>query len=161
MNRLLKSVVARAIRLFLLLSFRIIGFRCLQIGNCRFWGPQQFLNECRDASARISELDPEVYDGITRQPFVFWYHKEALSDDRLNRMFSIPQAYVAWKGLGVIARLVYARFLVHTVGIGVYRENEPAQLHNLARSSTAAWLSKHDFPRQLQEPFEKFVLRNG
>lgn len=160
MSRLATVVLTRAVRLFLHLSFRVMGFACLKIGDCSFWVPPSFSQQCKDATARISEIDPTIYNRVTQQPFVFWYHKETVSDDRLNKMFSIPEPYLAWKGLGVIARVVYAYFLVETFRGDSYVNKEPPDLHNLARSSTAAWLLKHGFPRELQEPFEELVSTN-
>ena len=147
--------VSPVIRAFMVLGFRIIGYRKLHFGRCNFWGPYDTIEKVRSSLNLLLQIDPKLYhELIMYDVLCFWYHKRDLRDERVTKTFSITDTFLAWGDHGIVARMVYAYFLARRLGRKVYEKDETIRMHKEVRLKTLNWLMEYDFPEQLCEPLK-------
>ena len=126
------------------------------IGKCRFYGPVDFVEECKQAVARLRTLDEDARLSLTNTvTFVFWFNKGIVLDDRFNRIHSITGAYLDWGREGIVTRLIYAVNMQKVISADIIKSSDELYIkHNAVRIRTQEWLKSHNFPAALIEPFD-------
>jgi len=125
----------------------------LRFGGCTFYGPPFFLDLCKAACERLTEIDPELAQGF-RSGFLFWYDPVKL--EQVEKLFSISDDYCVWKEQGIIAFLVYAFYKSECFAGRVFsrrQKMEAQRLATLAHEKTSAWLKAHSFASELVQTF--------
>lgn len=151
--------VSYIVRKIMVLAFRIIGWQPQQFGRCVFWGPESVRSQFWGGLAKLAIIDPEVHEQLlnSHADLLFWYHRSTVVDERITSSHTITDSCLAWKEFGVISRLVYALFLTQRLGRKVYRRENTRRMHVHVRRITLDWLSKHEFPVGLCQPFNEPV----
>ncbi len=150
--------VAAVVRFVIVVGSRLMGFRRLQFGKCCFIGPKPFLEQIKAAVHRLADEDQIIWDSIRSQPFLFWYHRSGLTDNRIANAFTIPEGFLAWGAEGLISRIIYCYFLTSRLGRDELPGSELHLQHNQVMTRTREWLIQHEYPQDLQKPFERIAL---
>lgn len=161
---LFKSIIARIIssgvRVWMILSFKLRGYKQARIGKCWFWGPGDFLESADEAMKRLADLDEQLYsEVISTTVAVYWYHTDDLIEDRISKCYSITQNCVGWGPEGIIMRVVSTFFLNRRLGFTAYSKEDNITLHNEIRRTTFQWLVEHKFPQELCNSFNTMLAK--
>ncbi len=128
----------------------------LQVGDCRFWGSEEFTSSCRSAMAELKSADKQMFARLTSSGSLTFWLKPAMLKDRVYnkkaRFYSIDPAYYVWGAQGIVAFIVGIHFdetyTPRFLGIPV-----ETPLSRIAyRQAAIEWLSTHDYPSALIEP---------
>jgi hypothetical protein len=131
----------------------------LQIGDCRFWGPEEFTAICQFAMDELQTADEKLFTEITSSGTItFWLKPPTLKRrvyHKVARFYSIDPVYYAWGAQGIIAFIVAIHFNeAHTprfLGVPV----EIPSSRTAYRQAVVEWLTIHNYPPELIEPFRK------
>jgi hypothetical protein len=129
----------------------------LQIGDCRFWGPEDFTAVCRSAMDQLGATDDKLFTELTSSGMItFWLKAPTLKRrvyDRVARYYSIDPVYYAWGAQGIIAFIAAIHFdEVHTPRfLGVPYETPSSR--TAYRQAVVEWLTTRNYPAELVEPF--------
>ena len=144
--------------LLVLLSYRLFrGYARLKIGECRFYGPQGFLDLCKRALEMLDGCDRAVYQAVVSGRFVCWYEPRG-SLAYFRHLCPVSEAYFAWREQGVITCLVYSYFktkMYHEHRASLYDNAKFLQEHRLVYRHVGCWLESHGFPHELIQLFLK------
>ncbi len=128
----------------------------LQVGDCRFWGPEEFTSACCSAMAELESADKQMFDRLTSSGAIMFWLKPATLKERVYhkkaRYYSIDPAYYTWGDQGIVAFIVGIHFdeayTPRFLGIPV----ETPHSHVAYRQAAIEWLTTHNYPSALIEP---------
>lgn len=131
--------------------FRIWRFESIAVGTWKFFGPPEFIEIVREASARLENDAPELIQALTDNVIIF-YNKEVPYSFPLWRLGAISDSFIRWKAEGVIAEWVYLYY--HITAIEQRRRVLPLSENLLlsistAKKNTHAWLTLYRYPAEL------------
>ena len=163
MNDRLKRV--RASCFFLIAKF-VLVVRCktgrykrLQLQQCSFYGPAEFLSVCLSAMTTLSQLDKPLYESLVKGRYVFWHEPAGIVF--FKEHCGIPDSYLAWKERGIIACIVHSYF-VAKLAYGdppvSFARDEARLVDQEIWTNVQAWLDKHEFPLELVSCFHKGAM---
>ena len=129
----------------------------LQIGDCRFWGPEEFTAICQSAMDELQIADEKLFARVTTSGMItFWLKPPTLKRrvyDKVARFYNIDLVYYAWGAQGIIAFIVAIHFdEAHTprfLGVPV----ETPSSRTAYRQAVVEWLTTRNYPAELVEPF--------
>ena len=129
----------------------------LQIGDCRFWGPEEFTAICQSAMDELQIADEKLFAHVTTSGMItFWLKPPTLKRrvyDKVARFYNIEPVYYAWGAQGIIAFIVAIHFdEAHTprfLGVPV----ETPSSRTAYRQAVVEWLTTRNYPAELVEPF--------
>ncbi len=55
----------------------------LQVGDCRFWGPEEFTSACCSAMAELESADKQMFDRLTSSGAIMFWLKPATLKERV------------------------------------------------------------------------------
>ena len=130
----------------------------LQIGDCRFWGPEEFTAICQSAMDELQIADEKLFAHVTTSGMItFWLKPPTLKRrvyDKVARFYNIDPVYYAWGAQGIIAFIVAIHFdKAHTprfLGVPV----ETPSSRTAYRQAVVEWLTTRNYPAELVEPFQ-------
>jgi len=100
----------------------------------------------------LEKSDATLCISIKAQQFVFWYDPDKL--ERVDKYFSISDAYLAWDHQGITAFIVYAYFKSASFTGHAYLDPGAAKLAlQQVNQSTQTWLALRCYPAALVETF--------
>ena len=129
----------------------------LQIGGCRFWGPEEFTAICQSAMDELRAADTKLFGELTSSGMItFWLKPPTLKRrvyDKVARFYSIYPVYCAWGARGIIAFIVAIHFdEAHTPRfLGVLVETPSSR--SAYRQAVVEWLTTRDYSAEVVEPF--------
>jgi hypothetical protein len=143
--------------LFFRLGILMFRYPSIRLGNCRFWGPHEFLVLSQNAMQLLEREDPILAATLREKRAWFWYCPSKLSEVMFRSgVFSVSDGYIDFGEAGLAARLVWANFrfalfqgkvfLPSERGLWVQRKLE-------LKALTKAWLADHKFPEPLVNIF--------
>lgn len=160
----LRLLVIRALgallHYFVLFRVKASGYRRLQIGRCRFYGPRRFIEMCQRAMGDLCTVDSTIYNEIASRRYLFWFDKTRL--DFFAKHYAINDTYCDWGPKGIMTFLVHVYY--RSTGIDqrvfpLFNHSEINRAQWLTCENTRTWLLRHNFPAELVESFESCVTR--
>jgi hypothetical protein len=129
----------------------------LQIGDCRFWGPEEFTAICQSAMDELRAADEKLFAELTSAGMItFWLKPPTLKRrvyDKVARFYSIDPVYYAWGAHGIIAFIIAIHFdeayTPRFLGVAV----ETPSSRTPYRRAVVEWLTTRNYSAELVEPF--------
>ena len=154
--RVILQVLGTIYLAFFRIALLLVGYHSVRIGNCRFWGPPDFITLAEGAMDLIRREDSGLFEMLRNDGGWFWYHPSKLVESGFTGTFSVTDSYKCFGVQGIAARLVWAHhklmffrgvlFLPSERQVMVGRQS---QVKTLCR----AWLANHQFPEKLIQTF--------
>jgi hypothetical protein len=130
----------------------------LQIGDCRFWGPEEFTAICQSAMDELRVADAKLFAKLTSGGTItFWLKPPSLKRrvyDKVARFYSIDPVYYAWGAHGIIAFIIAIHFdeayTPRFLGVPV----ETPSSRSADTRAVVEWLTTRNYSAELVEPFQ-------
>jgi hypothetical protein len=114
----------------------------LQIGDCRFWGPEEFTAICQSAMDELRVADAKLFAKLTSGGTItFWLKSPSLKRrvyDKVARFYSIDPVYYAWGALESSHSSSLSTLMRHTLraSSAFPSRHRPREAHTRERSSS-------------------------
>lgn len=150
MTRIIRTLLIAGmylVDLAYLLIFRVcmlfVRYRSLCIGDCRFWGPKEFISVAQRAMVLIEREDPALFRALRTKRCWFWYHPSRLFEVAALGigLFSVSRRHTRQEAIGVVSRLVWAHFAL--VGFKRRVSFSSPRYRAEVESLTEHWLAEH------------------
>jgi hypothetical protein len=154
---LLAVLVYWIIKLGLMPSLRLIGYKRSVTGTCIILAPPKQMRIILQGLTYLRTLDPEMFQRLTTErQYVFWFEKNRYS--RCREFFTITDNFLLWGNEGVVTCFVQSVMDSPLEKASPFKKRKLTVItRRQIQQQVFEWLKKHSFSPELTEQYKTWA----